>query len=718
MPLQPVTFEHFEVARLPDGSLHELGRGAMGVTYKAFDTRLGSYVALKVINTDGIKSEVGRMRFEREAKAAAHLNHPNVAAIFHRGQEGGTYFYAMQFIEGETFDAFVKRRGPLPAGLALRLILQAAQGLAAASTRGLIHRDIKPANLMLVHPDRDAGLPPTDEEAEPDEDELLVKVIDFGLAKYLSKPGTTSDVSLTGDRIVGTPHYMSPEQIDPAGREIDARADIYALGVTLWHLLAGNPPFRGTEYQVFSQHMNQSLPWEQLPAAVPAQVHDLLERMMAKDPAARPASHRDLIVLLKQQLRTLAGGAPVPGGPVPPEETPLAEAAVPEGGPALPSSDFSLADVLQHRGQLTQDEVLGLSTLLAPIIDAKREQEGQACDLEPGHVGVRFDRPPPNPEHLLTRPIHSWPPSQLEIVTLGGGAPDSHPARALGSLVYTLLAGQPPANPYQPVASVNGRVNALLQQALEGTDAPGTATRFAEAFRLAQAGALHVPVAAAKAVSAWESETSEPAVVGSLLPVEVRQAWQFPWRGLGIAALLLALAAGGWWWFVGRGANGVSGWSLAQIPDYVRSSPTPPPVSVAATPAPAPVAVPAAAAPGPVALDDTGGLPVAGSIITRAVRRYAPPPYYPPAAKAARQQGRVLLNVDVDAAGNVTAVSVKASSGFPLLDEAALQTARVWKFDPARTNEVAVASRTEQPVEFKVPGSVPAGTIPAVANPR
>ena len=154
MPSDPVTFEHFEIARRPDGSLHELGRGAMGVTYKAFDTRLGSHVALKVINADAIKSEVGRVRFEREAKAAAHLNHPNVAAIFHRGQEGDAYFYAMQFIEGETFDAFVKRRGPLPAALALRLILQAAQGLAAASTRGLIHRDIKPANLMLVHAGR------------------------------------------------------------------------------------------------------------------------------------------------------------------------------------------------------------------------------------------------------------------------------------------------------------------------------------------------------------------------------------------------------------------------------------------------------------------------------------------------------------------------------------------------------------------------------------
>ena len=339
MPPQSATFEHFEIARRSDGTLYELGRGAMGVTYKAFDTRLGSHVALKVISADSIKSEVGRIRFEREAKAAAHLNHPNVAAIFHRGQEGGAYFYAMQFINGETFDAFVRRRGPLPVALALRLILQAAQGLSAASTRGLIHRDIKPANLMLVHadapPDQTGG-----EAGEDDDDDLLVKVIDFGLAKYLHKPGDASDASLTGDRIVGTPYYMSPEQIDPAGKEIDARADIYSLGVTLWHLLSGNPPFRGTEFQVLNQHMNNSLPWEQLPAAVPAQVHDLLERMMAKDPVARPANHRELIGLIKQQLRSLETGlSPGLGG------LPFAEGAgvaplqeVVEQAPGVPRS--------------------------------------------------------------------------------------------------------------------------------------------------------------------------------------------------------------------------------------------------------------------------------------------------------------------------------------------------------------------------------------------
>ena len=488
------------------------------------------------------------MRFEREAKAAAHLNHPNVASIFHRGQDGDTYFYAMQFIEGETFDAFVKRRGPLPAELALRLILQATQGLAAASTRGLIHRDIKPANLMLVH----------QEDCDGDDDELLVKVIDFGLAKYLNKPGEDSGISLTGDRIVGTPYYMSPEQIEPEGKEIDARADIYSLGVTLWHLLVGKPPYRGTELQVLIQHLNKSLPWEQLPASVPPSVHDLLERMMAKEPADRPANHRELVGLIKQQLRMLTGGA-APGAGISPVpmaagQAPVQEVVEQSSGLPLPPADFSMADVLDRRGRLTTSEVLGLLSLLTPVVDAKREQEGQTYDLTPARIFVRFDTPPSAGADLPAQGLDTWPPSQLEIATAPGTSPaatSDHPARSLGGLAYELLVGHAPDDTYEPVPGVNARGNAVLRQVLEATDAFGSAVRFAEAFRLSLAGELHVPAAPVQEVAAaaagWDSGTRDLPLGGSLLAKPIRQARRSPARGVAVFALLLALAAGGWY---------------------------------------------------------------------------------------------------------------------------------------------------------------------------
>ena len=618
MPSPSDTFEHFEVARRADGSLFELGRGAMGVTYKAFDTRLGSYVALKVINADAIKSEMGRVRFEREAKAAAHLNHPNVAAIFHRGQAGDTYFYAMQFIEGETFDAFVKRRGPLPAALALRLILQAAQGLAAASTRGLVHRDIKPANLMLVHPEDGADI-------ETEDEDLLVKVIDFGLAKYLNKPGDTTDVSLTGDRIVGTPYYMSPEQIDPAGREIDARADIYSLGVTLWHLLTGKPPFLGTEFQVLNQHMNDSLPWDRLPPTVPAPVHDLLERMMAKNSADRPASHRELIGLIKQQLRMMTAAELSQPGAAAPVPSARGQAAMQEvveqsSGLEQPPADFSLADVLARRGTLTTGEVLGLLSLLAPVVDAKREQDGQGYDLTPARIFVRFDSPPPPTADLPGQSIDAWPPSQLEIATATGtdavAVPD-HPARPLGALTYELLAGHAPAGDYQPVPGVNPRGNTVLRQVLEATDSFGSAVRFAEAFQLSRAGELHVPATAVQEVAtetaSWESGTHDHPSSGSLLSTPIRQARRFPARGAMSFVLLLALAAGGW--YAIRRTGMMTPASSAPATTQAQPSPTAPTVQVGSR-------------------AEMGVLPP-GTVITRAVRKYVPPPYFPPASKAA-----------------------------------------------------------------------------------
>jgi len=263
---EPLIFDHYEVLLREDGSLFELGRGAMGTTYKAFDTNLRIPVALKVINAAYLDSEVARQRFVREARSAAQLRHRNVASVFHLGIHGGTYFYAMEFIDGETVEACIRREGMLEPVLALGIAAQVARALGAAERLGLVHRDIKPANLMLVHED----------------DELLVKVIDFGLAKSIV--AEEDAVTMTMGGFVGTPHFASPEQLEE--REIDVRSDIYSLGATLWYMLAGRAPFAGSLAQVMSQHLHKPPPFEHY-AQWPKAAVDVMSRMLEKDAANR-----------------------------------------------------------------------------------------------------------------------------------------------------------------------------------------------------------------------------------------------------------------------------------------------------------------------------------------------------------------------------------------------------------------------------------------------
>ena len=271
------SFQHYEILRRADGSAWELGRGTMGITYKAFDVNLCCEVALKVVNAALLDAPNARERFVREARAAAALRHRNVASVYHLGNDGERFFYAMEFIDGETLDALVRRKGPLPVEAALLLTEQAARALAAAERQGLVHRDIKPANIMVVHEDAD--------------DHMVVKVIDFGLARPAAGKGGSSG-QLTVNGFVGTPQFASPEQLEEQG--LDVRADIYSLGVTLWFLLTGRAPFAGSLATICHQHLTAPPPWDRLPVGLPAPVDRLLAHMLEKDPANRPQNAVEL----------------------------------------------------------------------------------------------------------------------------------------------------------------------------------------------------------------------------------------------------------------------------------------------------------------------------------------------------------------------------------------------------------------------------------------
>ncbi len=287
---EAVIFEHYEVQTRDDGSLHELGRGAMGITYKAFDTNLRVPVALKVINATFLDSEVARQRFVREARSAAKLRHRNVAAVYHLGTETDTWFYAMEYIEGETLDALIKRQGPLHPLLALQIADQVARALNAAQRHELVHRDIKPANLMLVRED----------------DDLVVKVIDFGLAKSSAGGNAEDAATISMGGFVGTPHFASPEQLEE--KEIDVRSDIYSLGVTLWYMLTGQTPFAGSMAQVMSQQLSKPPPFEQF-THFPPPLATLLRRILEKDPSGRPQSPAELRTEIEACMAQLSESA-------------------------------------------------------------------------------------------------------------------------------------------------------------------------------------------------------------------------------------------------------------------------------------------------------------------------------------------------------------------------------------------------------------------------
>jgi len=300
-------FGAYEIDCHADGSLCELGRGAMGVTYRATDTSLQRKVALKIIKTDiAERSADARERFVREARAAAAFRHEHIATVYQFGMrlETGQYFYAMELIEGETLDERIHRAGPLDARTTIGIAQQVTSALAAAEKHGLVHRDLKPANLMLINAD-EAEVMKSD-QARSKRSKIrelrksgipVIKIIDFGLAKAFHT--TTDPKSLTHDRFVGTPVFASPEQFEHSA--LDVRSDIYSLGETLWFALTGKPPFAGrTLSEIHRAQKSNVLPTKQLKAAhVPHRLKSLLESMLAFEPASRPGT-RELAARLQR----------------------------------------------------------------------------------------------------------------------------------------------------------------------------------------------------------------------------------------------------------------------------------------------------------------------------------------------------------------------------------------------------------------------------------
>src|SRR5438552_845193 len=274
-----------------------LGAGGMGAVFKAEHRLMERVIVLKVIHKHFTDRPAAVERFRLEVKAAARLSHPNIVTAHDADQAGDVHFLVMEFVDGTSLDRLVHERGPLPVAEACAYVRQAALGLQHAFERGMVHRDLKPANLMLTP-------------------EGKIKILDFGLARFASESGPSTALTEPGT-VVGTPDYMAPEQaLDP--RQADIRSDIYSLGCTLYYLLTGRPPFpEGSVIQKLMAHQERRpRPVTESRADVPAELAQILDRMLARDPEERYQTPAEV-------ARALSPFAQ-PTGPAPTESFPAA----------------------------------------------------------------------------------------------------------------------------------------------------------------------------------------------------------------------------------------------------------------------------------------------------------------------------------------------------------------------------------------------------------
>jgi len=270
MPLTPgAKLGHFEI-------LSAIGEGGMGEVYRAHDDKLGRDVAIKVIRADAIESSDRRERFVREAKAAAVLNHPNIATVYEIDEADGLIFIAMELIEGVKLSDWIAS-GNLSTERAIEIAIDVAEGLSAAHAKNIVHRDLKPANIMIL------------EDGRP-------KIIDFGLAKLL-ETGSEAETATKAQAMMGTVAYMSPEQARSG--EIDHRSDLFSFGIVLYEMLVGEKPFEGPSApETLSAIINVSAP--RLPSTLTS-FQPILDRCLAKDPGARYPGAREVSAALREK---------------------------------------------------------------------------------------------------------------------------------------------------------------------------------------------------------------------------------------------------------------------------------------------------------------------------------------------------------------------------------------------------------------------------------
>jgi len=260
--------------------LEKIGEGSMGVVYKARQQSMDRVVALKILSPRLARSARYVARFQREARAAARLNHPNIVAGIDVGEYQGYHYFAMELVTGHTVQEVLDEKGCVPEKRALEICAQVSDALSHAWDKGLVHRDIKPGNIVIMS-------------------DGTAKITDFGLAKYTQE----DEIALTDTgTTLGTAYYLSPEQAKGEST-IDTRSDIYALGATLFHMVTGQPPYHGTPVAVMTQHVSSAVPDPKgLKTGLSDDICDVIRMMMAKDRRDRYRMPEELAMDLRRML--------------------------------------------------------------------------------------------------------------------------------------------------------------------------------------------------------------------------------------------------------------------------------------------------------------------------------------------------------------------------------------------------------------------------------
>jgi serine/threonine protein kinase len=381
--------------------LDELGAGGFGRVYRALHTVMGRVVAVKVIAPELVEDERARAWFKREVLAVTQLYHPNIVMAYDANEADGRLFLVMEYVEGQNLDTLLRRQGPLPLAPACEMMRQAARALQYAHDKGIVHRDIKPGNMLIPA----EALAPPAAGAAP----VVLKVVDFGLARlHHSARGNTLQVH-NEKSFLGTPDYVSPEQAQNV-HAVDIRSDLYSLGCTFYHVLAGRRPFRGaTALETVVKHLKEDAePLEQVRPETPPALCAAVQRLMEKDPARRFQTPTELLAELdllcgqdaarpaagQTQSRPLFRPAAGKAEPAPPHA--LANTAVvpylalgrgpdPPGGEGAASQEAAATPLPSSLATVGGREVVAAGPAGAPVV---------------GGTAAEAERVPPSPAEL------------------------------------------------------------------------------------------------------------------------------------------------------------------------------------------------------------------------------------------------------------------------------------------------------------------------------